>query len=313
MPTVDASDLRKAVCAFLLPAALFDHVRCHAFQENVMSAPLVIANGAAIPAIGLGTFKSDGEDGVKAVQAALAAGYRHIDTAVRYGNEAEVGEGLRTGGVPRDQIFVTTKVWWDEIADGALQASAEAILKRLGLAQVDLLLIHWPNPAVPLKASIKALCEAKTRGLTRHIGVSNFPVALLDEAVALASEPLVANQCEYHPMLDQSKVIAACRKHGMAFTSYCPIGRGAIDKEPVIAAIATRHNKSAAQVVLRWHTQQQGVVAIPKSANPGRIAENLAIFDFTLTPDEMAAIHGLARPDGRLIKPDFQPQWDKAA
>jgi diketogulonate reductase-like aldo/keto reductase len=271
------------------------------FQEFAMSAPLVTANGAAIPAIGLGTFKSTGDEGTKAVQAALAAGYRHIDTARMYGNETEVGEGLRTGGVPREQIFVTTKVWWEDIADGALQASAEASLKRLGLAQVDLLLIHWPNPDVPLKDSIKALCETKARGLTRHIGVSNFPVALLDEAVALASEPLVANQCEYHPLLDQSKVIAACRRHGMAFTSYCPIGRGALDKQPVLDAIAERHKKSAAQVVLRWHTQQPGVVAIPKSANPGRIAENLAIFDFTLTPAEMKDIATLASPHGNIV------------
>lgn len=278
-----------------------------------MTAPLVHANGAAIPAIGLGTFRSEGEACIAAVSTALKAGYRHIDTARMYGNEVEVGQGLKAGGVPRDQVFVTTKVWWEDIAAGHLQASAEASLKRLGLDQVDLLLIHWPNPAVPLKDSIAALCDVRKKGLARHIGVSNFPVALLDEAVALASEPLVANQCEYHPMLDQTKVLAACRRHGMAFTAYCPIGRGALDKVPEIDAIAANHGKTAAQVVLRWHTQQEGVVAIPKSSNPGRIAENIAIFDFTLTPAEMASIKRLARPDGRLIRPAFQPAWDEAA
>ncbi len=278
-----------------------------------MPAPLLSVQGASIPRIGLGTFGVNGDACVEAVNAALMAGYRHIDTARRYENESEVGQGLRSGGVPRDQIFVTTKVWWDEIAEDRLEAAAEASLKRLGLDQVDLLLIHWPNPAVPLKDSVKALCSAKTRGLARHIGVSNFPVALLDEAVSLATEPLTVNQCEYQPMLNQDKVLAACRRHGMAFTAYCPIGRGGLNNLPVLADIAARHGKTTAQVILRWHMQQENVLAIPKSSNPGRIKENLDVFDFTLTNDEMSDIFGLARPDGRMIMPTFQPQWDVAA
>jgi len=277
-----------------------------------MAVQVLEVQGARIPRIGLGTFRITGDAATLAVEAALACGYRHIDTAVMYGNETEVGQGLKGSGVPRNDIFVTTKVWRDDIADGSLQASAEASLKRLGLDQVDLLLIHWPNADVPLKDSIRALCETRSQGLARHIGVSNFPVALLDEAVALATEPLVANQCEYHPRLNQDQVLEACRRHGMAFTSYCPLGRGGLDI-PEVGVIAARHGKSAAQVVMRWHMQQDGVIAIPKSSNPGRIAENIAVFDFELTPPEMAALSALARADGRLVQPAFAPRWDMAA
>ncbi|MFO1149129.1 MAG: aldo/keto reductase [Alsobacter sp.] len=274
------------------------------------TAHIVQANGAAIPALGLGTFRSTGETCVRAVAEGLRVGYRHIDTARMYGNEAEVGEGLRASGVKRDDVFVTTKVWWEDIAAGDLQRSAEGSLKRLGLDRVDLLLIHWPNPAVPLESSIGALCDARRRGLARHIGVSNHPVALLDRAVALASEPLVANQCEYHPTLDQTKVLAACRRQGMAFTSYSPLGKGADTEHPVVARIAAAHGRTPAQVVLRWHVQQPGVVAIPKSSTPARIEENFGIWDFDLTEEEMTALSGLARPDGRMITPAFAPRWD---
>lgn len=274
-----------------------------------MTQSIVSANGAAIPAIGLGTWQLTGETGAAAVASALSAGYRHIDTAAMYGNEVEVGQGLRAGGVAREQIFVTTKVQPGDIDDGPLQKSAEASLKRLGLDQVDLLLIHWPNPAIPLARSIRALNEAKARGLAKHIGVSNFPVALLDEAVALSAEPLVANQCEHHPMLDQSKVRAACRKHGIAFVAYTPIGRGVLPDVPALSGPAARHGKTPQQVVLRWHVQQ-GNVAIPRSSNAGRIAQNFAIWDFTLSEAEMAAISAMARPDGRKVKPDWAPVWD---
>jgi diketogulonate reductase-like aldo/keto reductase len=276
-----------------------------------MSDPIVVhAHGAAIPALGLGTFRSEGDVCVKAVSTAIQVGYRHIDTARMYGNESEVGEGIRAAGVPRNQLFVTTKVWFEDIAEGNLQRSAEASLKRLGLDAVDLLLIHWPNRSVPLESSIRGLCDAKRRGLARHIGVSNHPVALLDKAVALATEPLVANQCEYHPTLDQSKIIAACRRHGMAFTSYTPLGKGRDTEDPVVTEIARRHGRAPSQIVLRWHVQQPGVVAIPKSSDPGRIAENFGIWDFNLSDDEMARISGMARPDARVVNPAFAPDWD---
>ena len=273
-----------------------------------MLTPLVHANGAAIPAIGLGTWPMKGEEAARAVARALETGYRAVDTAAMYGNEDAVGEGLRAAGVPRADIFVTTKVWYTDLAPSALQRSAEASLKRLGLDQVDLLLIHWPNPDIPLEGSIAALCDAKRHGLARHVGVSNFPVALLDRAVSLATEPLVANQCEYHPHLDQTKLLAACRRHGLAFLSYAPIGKGAVLEDAAVRAVAARHGRTAAQVVLRWHVQQDGVAAIPKSANPQRIAENLDVFGFTLSEEDMRAVwpraarrsHGRARVVAKL-------------
>ena len=273
----------------------------------------VAAGGASIPVIGYGTWPLKGDECVRGVAAALACGYRHIDTAAMYQNEAEVGEGLRASGVPRDDVWITTKVWWEDISDGALQRSAERSLRQLGIDQLDLLLIHWPNKAIPLSESIRALNDAKRRGLTRHIGVSNFPSRMLDEAVTLSDEPIVMNQCEYHPYLDQSKVLAACRRHGVAFASYCPLGRGStggVLQDPVVQDIARRVGRTPAQVVLRWHIQQPGVIPIPKSANPKRIAENFAIFDFELSEDDMRRLSGLARPDSRIVTMSVAPEWD---
>jgi diketogulonate reductase-like aldo/keto reductase len=274
---------------------------------------LVKANGAEIPAIGLGTWKLSGRGCIEAVAHAISVGYRHIDTAAMYMNEDEVGEGLRASGIPRDQLFVTTKVWYENVGPGDLERSAETSLRKLGLDRVDLLLIHWPNPDIDTATSIRALCEAKSRGLASHIGVSNFPSAMVEKAVAASSEPLVCNQVEYHPRLSQRAVLDTCRAHGLATTSYSPLGRGEIADDPKVRAIAQRHGRTPGQIILRWHVQQPGVVAIPKSATPSRIAENLDVFDFTLTDEEMAEIHGLARPDGRLIDPAWAPKWDSAA
>lgn len=272
----------------------------------------VTVHGATIPTIGLGTWTLKDEEGSKIVAGAIAAGYRHIDTARMYDNETAVGAGIKASKIARNDVFVTTKVWKDDIAGGDLQRSAEASLKRLGLDQVDLLLIHWPNAAIPLEGSIKALCETKSRGLTKHIGVSNFTTTLLDQAVSLATEPLVANQCEYHPHLDQTKVLAACKKHGVAFVSYTPLGRGAIGgvmDEPAVKAIAERVKRTPAQVILRWHLQQ-GLAAIPRSQNAERVAANLAVYDFELGSADMAALSKLAKPDGRVVNLAFAPQWD---
>jgi diketogulonate reductase-like aldo/keto reductase len=276
-------------------------------------APLVQANGAAIPALGLGTWQLSGEACVDAIGWAVEAGYRHIDTAAMYGNEEAVGAGIRASGLARDEIFVTTKVWHDDLAPGDLERSAEASLRRLRLDHVDLLLIHWPNLGIPLRGTIEALGAVKRQGLARHIGVANFTVALLEEAVRLSSEPLVTNQCEYHPYLDQAPVLAACRRHGLSLTSYCPLGRTAALSERVIREIAKAHGKTAAQVVLRWHVQQPGVIAIPKSGHRTRIAENFDIFDFTLTDAEMRRISALTRRNERLVAPSWSPRWDTAA
>jgi diketogulonate reductase-like aldo/keto reductase len=276
------------------------------------TVPLVHANGAAIPAVGLGTWRLAGDECVRAVRWALDAGYRHIDTASMYGNEDAVGVAVRASGLARDEIFVTTKIWRDDIAPGDLERAAEASLRRLRLGYADLLLIHWPNLAVPLRGTMEALCKVKRSGLARHIGVANFPSAVLDQAVALADEPLVTNQCEYHPYLDQTRVLAACRRHGLSLTSYCPIGRAEVLTDAVIRDIAARHGRTAAQIVLRWHVQQPQVIAIPKSGDRNRMAENIAIFDFALTEDEMRRISALARPNGRMVDPGWSP-WDSAA
>ncbi len=269
--------------------------------------------GAQIPAIGLGTFRLTGASAVQSIAGALSLGYRHIDTAAMYENEAEVGEGLRASGVARDQVFITTKVWTTNIAKGDLQASAQASLARMKLDQVDLLLIHWPNKDIALAESIEALCDAKSRGYARNIGVANFPAAMLDDAVRLAAghgEKIATNQCEYHPRLSQTKVLEACRQHDVVFVSYCPLGQGRMTDDNAIAPIAARHGKTPSQIVLRWHVQQ-GVVAIPKAGSAGHQRDNLDVFGFTLPDEDMRAISTLAKPDGRLVQPGFAPEWDR--
>ncbi|MCC0038879.1 MAG: aldo/keto reductase [Brucellaceae bacterium] len=271
------------------------------------------ANGADIPAIGMGTWTLKGDQCAELVTAAIDVGYRHIDTAAMYANEDAVGRGIAGSGIARDDIFVTTKVWWTDIAPGDLERSAEQSLARLGLGHVDLLLIHWPNPRVPVADSIGALNRVRERGLARNIGVSNFTTALLDEALRASDAPLVADQVEYHPMLNQDKVHAACRKAGMAMVSYCPLYRGgALFDRPEIVGPARRLGKAPAQIVLRWHVQQDGVVAIPRTTRRERLAENLAVFDFELDAAEMDAISALSSANSRICDFEFSPRWDAA-
>lgn len=271
---------------------------------------LVEAGGAAIPAIGFGTWTLKGETCARLVTHALQSGYRHIDTAALYDNEEAVGEGLRASDVSRDDIFVTTKVWYTDIADGDLQRSMEASLARLGLNHVDLALIHWPSKTIPLASSVKALNEVQDRGLARHIGVSNFTVRHIEEAVALSNHPLVCNQIEYHPFLNQDAVKAACRQNDMAVVAYCPLCRGSdLLGCETIAGLAEKYGRTPAQIVLRWHVQQN-VVCIPRTQTPDRVPENAAIFDFELDEGDMAAISALDRHAVRVCDYDFSPQWD---
>lgn len=271
---------------------------------------VVNANGAAIPSIGLGTWQLRDKTCAEMVAHGLSVGYRHLDTAAMYENEAAVGEGLRASGINRDDVFVTTKVWFTECREGALSRSAEASLQRLGLDQIDLLLIHWPNPDESLQDQIRALNKAKADGLARHIGVSNFPAEMMRDAAAISDAPLVTNQVEYHPYLSQTAVLAACREAASSLTSYCPIARAAIFDEPVLKTAAEAHGRTVAQVVLRWHVQQGDVIAIPRSSKPERIEENIGVYDFELSDAEMTAIHGLARPGGRTVDPSWAPAWD---
>jgi diketogulonate reductase-like aldo/keto reductase len=274
---------------------------------------VVEAKGARIPAMGLGTMSLKERICIDTVKTALRLGYRHLDTAERYGNEEWVGEGLRQGlaasGLKREDVFVTTKVYWDKLAPGDFETSVEQSLAKLKLPSVDLLLIHWNNPKVPLEDSIGSLCAARKKGQTRHVGVANFTSAMLDEAVKLSTEPLVTNQIEVHPFLDQSTVIAACRRHGLSVTAYCPIARGKVPGNEVLERIGKAHGKSSSQIALRYLVQQ-GIMPIPRTANPDHLAANLAVFDFRLSDAEMAEIAALRRPDGRVVNPAHAPKWD---
>src|SRR4051812_20244248 len=209
----------------------------------------VDANGASIPALGFGTWELRGGTAQRLVEAALGIGYRHIDTAQMYGNEAEVGAGIAASGLPRDGLFVTTKVWPDRFRRGVLERSVEESVQRLGL-RPDLVLLHWPNPDVPLAETVEALNRVAEQGLTRHIGISNFTTAMIDEAVRLSPRPLVTNQVEYHPFLDQDPVLARCRAHGMALTAYCPLARGRGFSDPLLARIGRGHGKGPGQAAL---------------------------------------------------------------
>ncbi len=274
-----------------------------------MTTPFVEANGARIPAIGLGTWDLRERTCVRMVEQALRLGYRHIDTAEMYGNEREVGEGLRVSGVPRDQVFVTTKVWPDHLAPRELERATKESLAKLRLSEVDLLLIHWPNPRIPLADTIGALCRMKREGFARHIGVSNFTVDLLAEAMKLATEPLVTDQIEWHPFIDQSKVVEACRSLGLAVTAYSPMARGRVLSDETLRRIGARHGKTAGQVGLRYLVQR-GAIVIPRSSRPEGLAQNFAIFDFELMPAEMAEIAELAHPRGRIVDWSGAPDWD---
>ena len=274
--------------------------------ENGVAIPAVTAHGAVIPKIGLGTWQLRGEQCARIVEQALRLGYSHVDTAQGYANEAAVGDGLAASGVARDGVFITTKVQPQYMGDGDLQRSVEESLKKLRVDRIDLLLLHWPNPAIPLADSIRALNQVKREGQVKHIGLSNFTSAMLDNAWRLTTEPLAAEQIEYHPFLDQSTMRGALKARGMATTAYCPIALGRVVGDPVIEAIAKAHGKSAAQVTLRWLVQQPDVVAIPKTAKAERLAENLAVFDFALTDAEMARMSALTRPNSRLVN---EPQW----
>lgn len=274
----------------------------------------VAANGASIPALGFGTFRIPGPDVLRIVPHALKAGFRHIDTAQIYGNEGEVGEAIVNSGVARNDIFLTTKVWVENYRHDVFLASVDESLKKLRTDHVDLLLLHWPNEAVPLAEQIGALNEVRKAGKVRHIGVSNFNRNLMAQSVALSEAPIVTNQIEYHPYLNQDAVLEAAREAGMAITGYYGMADGKVFSDPVLKDIAAGHGKSAAQIVLRWLVQQEGVIALSKTVSEARVAENVAIFDFALSDEEMATIRARAVASGRIVSPDgLAPVWDEPA
>lgn len=268
----------------------------------------VEAKGFKIPIVGLGTWALRGRDCARLTEQAIRIGYRHIDTAQMYDNEHEVGEGVRASGL-RSEVMVTTKVQPTLLAPHDLERSVKESLARLRLDVIDLLLIHWPNPRVPLAETLGAMAKMKREGYARQIGVSNFTVALLDEANRISSEPLVCNQVECHPFLNLDKVVAACRKHKMAVVAYSPIARGGAKGDKVLEKIGKAHGKSAAQISLRWLVQQ-GIVVIPRTSKVERLEENFALFDFELSDAEMREIAGLSRRGGRIVDWTWSPNWD---
>lgn len=276
--------------------------------------PAIVVDGNRIPLLGFGTWMLEPDDARRMVAEALRIGYRHIDTAWIYRNEKAVGDGIRdaieAGQVAREDIWLTTKIWVDHFERDALLRQAEESAASLGFTP-DLLLLHWPKPQPSFEETLGALNEAKDRGLTRSIGLSNFPSAEFRRAQSLSSARLVTNQVEYHPYLKLSKLKAAARELGSSITAWSPLAQGKIADDATLVEIGRAHGKTPGQVTLRWLIQQE-VIAIPRTAKESRAAENFDIFDFELSAEEMDRIHALARPDGRLgdwIDPAFQ--WDQ--
>lgn len=264
-----------------------------------------------MPLIGAGTFRLQGQAAIDSVANALDLGYRHIDTAQIYGNEPGVGLALAQSGVPRGEVFVTTKIWTEHLAGDALIPSLEESLRKLRLERLDLTLIHWPSPdgAVPVAESMAALLEARERGLTRAIGVSNFTIPLMRNAIdAVGAGNIATNQVELHPYLQNRAVAAFAREHGIPLTAYMPLAYGKVLDDPVINAIAARLNATAAQVTLAW-LLARGYTVIPSSTRRQNLASNLAAGKLVLGAEDLAAIDALDRGE-RLVSPDFAPRWD---
>ncbi len=278
-----------------------------------MSSPkafTLAAHGANMPAIGFGTMEFPAR-AAELVTYAIRCGYRLIDTARKYGTEEQVGEGIRASGIAREELWVTTKVTELNAREADFLRSAETSLKALQLGYVDLLLVHWPQPKVPFAETLGALAKAKRSGMTRHIGVSNFTIAMLDEAVQVCPEPLITNQIEYHAYLPQDRMLAALKRHGMILTAYCPVARGKLLDDPLVGEIAKARGKTPAQICLRWLIQQPMVAAVPRALEEAHIAENLDVFDFSLSDEEMRRISTLRRRNIRIADPpERAPKWD---
>ena len=260
-----------------------------------------------VPKLGFGTWRLSGRDCSDGVADALAAGYRHVDTASMYGNEGDVGRGLRASGVDRSEVFLATKVWPDDLAPDRVRASLERSLRELGTDYVDLFLIHWPNPRIPLAATLEAMTALREEGGTREIGVSNFTAAQFREALDLA--PVIVNQVEYHVYLDQSALLEVCRARNAELCAYRPLGKGQVTSDPVIAEIAAAHEATPAQVALAWLIGQEGVSAVPKASSPERRRENLGALQLELSAGDRAAIDALPK-ERRYVETQWSPDWD---
>ncbi|MFB6310032.1 MAG: aldo/keto reductase [Salinirussus sp.] len=253
----------------------------------------VEVGGTAIPVLGLGTWQNTGPQCAETVQTALELGYRHLDTAQAYENEQQVGAGLSAASVSRGEVFLTTKVWRSNLRHDDVHSSVRRSLERLQVDAVDLLLIHWPHPRVPMAETLGAMDELVEAGLVDNIGVSNFTASQLEKAVNVADHPILTNQVLYHPYIDRAALLSVCRRLDVALTAYSPLARGRVLDDERLATIGQRHDASAAQVALRWLVEQDGVVAIPKATGREHLEANIAALDIELSDEEIAAIDGL--------------------
>ena len=266
-------------------------------------------NGAKVPKLGFGTWLIKGSQCIKAVRYALGVGYRHIDTAQIYGNEAEVGTAIVESGIDRKEIFLTTKIWRESLSAKEAVSSTEESLKKLKTDYVDLLLIHWPSTRVPLQETLSAMQNLIQQNKTKMIGVSNFPVELINTSKKIAPE-VICNQVEYHPFLDQSLVLIALKKHDMFLTAYSPLARNKVFKNKTLKQIGEKYSKTPGQVVLRWLIEQENVVAIPKSAKEKHILSNFDIFNFKLKEPDRLILGSMHSQNQRLVNPEWSPDWD---
>lgn len=274
-----------------------------------MTIPILTTKHMAMPALGLGTWPMKGADCEEAVGTALDMGYRHIDTAEMYGNEEAVGAALARTSIPRGEIFLTTKVWWDKPKGPAFRAAFEGCLTRLKQPYVNLLLIHWPSPELDLPSVLAAMAKIREEGLARAVGVANFPSALLKQALALDIAPIACNQVEQHVMLGQQKLLDVTQPAGIVLTSYTPVGKGEVLADPVIQRIAGEHGATPGQVALAWLLSKELVAAIPKARGVERQAENLAAAKLKLSEADLEAIGALPK-NRRFVNPAFAPAWD---
>lgn len=249
--------------------------------------------GEKVPALGLGTWRLSGEECRRAVERALALGYRHIDTAQMYRNEDEVGKGMQSSWVNREEVFLTTKVWPSDFSYERTIETTQESLKRLRTDRVDLLLMHWPSRGVPLEETLGAMMELQEEGSVRHIGVSNFPPSMVEDAAQHAE--IFCNQVEYHPYEAQDELLEQATEMDYLLTAYRPLSKGTILNDETLREIAEAHGKTPAQVALRWLIQQEKVAAIPKTTSEDHLKNNLDVFDFELSEEEMERISGLSR------------------
>jgi len=283
-----------------------------AARENVhIAAHAVTVGDAHIPQLGFGTYGMSGAHLQKILVSALHHGFRHIDTAQIYQNEADVGAAIRIAGVLRKDVFVTTKVWVGNYPRDRFMASVDESLRNLQSDYIDLLLAHWPRGGAGIDEQIEGLNKAVDAGKVRHIGVSNFNAEMLRAAVKLSKHPIVTNQVEYHPFLDQGALLKEIDASHTSLMAYCGMAVGRVFREPVLKEIAARNNRTVAQTVLRWLIQQPNVVALSRTGRIERIPDNMHIFDFALSDKDMETIGKLHRLDGRIVNPShLAPEWD---